>query len=127
MKAKAAAVEASGNNVEIVFVERGVSSSAKRALGKLQAKLKGTTKKMGTQLSWHNPNLLPPRLVRETRRRPPSRLILKRHALEATAPEAKRRIDDGKSARNLADLQRQLDSTSFGPGQQGRGQGRRPS
>jgi hypothetical protein len=35
----AAAVEASGKNVEFVFEECAGSSSAKRALGKLQAKL----------------------------------------------------------------------------------------
>ena len=41
MKAEAAAAEASGKNVEFVFVERGGSSSAKRALGKLEKRLKG--------------------------------------------------------------------------------------
>ena len=41
VKAEAAAAEASGKNVEFVFVERGGSSSAKRALGKLEKRLKG--------------------------------------------------------------------------------------
>ena len=41
VKAEAAAAEASGKNVELVFVERGGSSSAKRALGKLEKRLKG--------------------------------------------------------------------------------------
>jgi hypothetical protein len=45
VKAEATAVEASGKNMESVFVERGGSSSAKRAaLGKLQAKLYGMSK-----------------------------------------------------------------------------------
>ncbi len=35
VKAEAAAVEASGKNVEFVFVERAGSKCAKRALGKL--------------------------------------------------------------------------------------------
>ena len=41
VKAEAAAAEASGKNVEFVFLERGGSSSAKRALGKLEKRLKG--------------------------------------------------------------------------------------
>ena len=41
VEAEAAAAEASGKNVEFVFVERGGSSSAKRALGKLEKRLKG--------------------------------------------------------------------------------------
>ena len=41
VKAETAAAEASGKNVEFVFVERGGSSSAKRALGKLEKRLKG--------------------------------------------------------------------------------------
>ena len=41
VEAEAAAAEASGKNVEVVFVERGGSSSAKRALGKLEKRLKG--------------------------------------------------------------------------------------
>ena len=41
VKAEAAAAEASGRNVEFVFVERGGSSSAKGALGKLEQRLKG--------------------------------------------------------------------------------------
>ena len=41
VKAEAAAAEASGKNVEFVFVERGGSSSAKMALGKLEKRLKG--------------------------------------------------------------------------------------
>ena len=41
VKAEAAAAEASGKNVEFFFVERGGSSSAKRALGKLEKRLKG--------------------------------------------------------------------------------------
>ena len=41
MKAETAATEASGKIVEFVFVERGGSSSARRALGKLEKRLKG--------------------------------------------------------------------------------------
>ena len=41
VEAEAAAAEASGKNVEFVFVERGGSSSPKRALGKLEKRLKG--------------------------------------------------------------------------------------
>jgi hypothetical protein len=47
VKAEAAAIKASGKNVEFVFVERGGSFSAKRALGKLQAKLNGKAQNMG--------------------------------------------------------------------------------
>ena len=63
------------------------SSFAKRALDKLQAKLNGMSKKMGTQLSWHNLNLLSARIVTETRVTATVEAHLKRHALEVTARE----------------------------------------
>ena len=63
---------------------------------------------MGTQSSRHNPNLLSARIVRETRATATVEAHLRRHALEVTAREAKRRAEDVKSARDLADLERRL-------------------
>jgi hypothetical protein len=58
---------------------------------------------MGTTLSWHNPNLLLARLVRETRATAAVGAHLKRHAAEVTAREAQRCAEDAKSTLEWAD------------------------